>query len=118
MCWQSAKNRAGFIAWRDTQETSGRRVEVFIACIMVYRSFQYKGRLALLNAYVDDENESITDTNIHSFIVRVWFEEFQSETHSPVWRGHDRHIPGGELRYFKNLNEITEFIKSHLKTEQ
>jgi hypothetical protein len=78
-------------------------------------SFPREGGFALLNAHADDEDESITDKNTHSFVVRVWFEETPAETRSPVWRGHIRHIPGGELRYFTNLNEITEFIGTHLK---
>ena len=69
----------------------------------------------MYNAHADDENESITNTNIHSFIVRVWREEAPTKTRPPVWRGHIRHIPGGELRYFKNLTEINEFIETHLK---
>jgi hypothetical protein len=86
--------------------------------IIVRSSFPREGELALLNAHADDENESITDANIHSFIVRVWFEEAPVETRSPVWRGHIRHIPGGELRYFKDLSEITEFIATHLNAQR
>jgi hypothetical protein len=65
-------------------------------------------------AHADDENEAITESNLHSFIIRVWFEEAPAGTCPPVWRGHIRHIPGGELRYFTNLNDITEFIRTHL----
>ena len=70
------------------------------------------------NAQPDEEGESLTDAHMHSFIVRVWLEEMQSDTLSPVWRGHVRHIPGGELRYFGKLSEIAEFIEAHLRTQR
>ena len=76
------------------------------------------GEIGMQNAQVVDEVESIADTHIHSFIVRVFVEESQSEPRSPIWHGQIQHIPGGEMRYFKNLSEITAFIETHLTTEQ
>ena len=52
--------------------------------------------------------------DLHSFIVRIWLEERESQTHPPAWHGHITDIGGGERHYFKNLNEIPEFIKTHL----
>lgn len=60
---------------------------------------------------VNDSNE-ISD--IHSFVVRIWLEEMESETHRLVWHGHIKYVRNGDLRYINTLNEIPEFIQTHL----
>ena len=56
-----------------------------------------------------------TEPFIHSFVVRVWLEEANTETMEEVWRGHITHIPGNERKYLKDLSEIPAFIESYLK---
>ncbi len=58
-----------------------------------------------------DENES----EAQSFIVRVWVEERAEEGSRGTWRGHITHVPGGERRYLKNLDEIGDFIAPYLE---
>ncbi len=58
-----------------------------------------------------DEIESAAQ----SFIVRVWVEERAQEGDQGVWRGHITHVPDGEGRYLKNLDEIGAFIAPYLE---
>jgi hypothetical protein len=50
------------------------------------------------------------EANTHSFVVRVWLEETAQEAGRTTWRGHITHVPSGERRYLKNLNDIVTFI--------
>ncbi len=58
-----------------------------------------------------DETESIAKL----FIVRIWVEERAEEESRGIWRGHITHMPGGERRYLKNLDEIGDFISPYLE---
>jgi len=58
-----------------------------------------------------DEIESAAQ----SFIVRVWVEERAQEGGQSTWRGHITHVPGGERRYLKNLDEIGDSISPYLE---
>ncbi len=58
-----------------------------------------------------DEIESAAQ----SFIVRVWVEERAEKGDRGTWRGHITHVPGGERRYLKNLDEIGDFIAPYLE---
>jgi hypothetical protein len=65
---------------------------------------------------LDQRPEDQTDLVIHSFVVRVWLENAQTDPETDAWRGQITHIPGGERKYFNDLAEITAFIRLHLKT--
>jgi hypothetical protein len=54
------------------------------------------------------------EAEIHSFIVKIWFEEISS-TGRVLWRGHITHVPGGERRYLQDLEEIAFFILPYLE---
>jgi hypothetical protein len=56
------------------------------------------------------------ESEAQSFVVRVWVEERAEERSQGIWRGHITHVPGGERRYLKNLDEIGDFIASYLET--
>jgi hypothetical protein len=58
-----------------------------------------------------DEIESAAQ----SFIVRVWVEERAQEGGQSTWRGHITHVPSGERRYLKNLDEIGDSISPYLE---
>jgi hypothetical protein len=51
----------------------------------------------------------------HSFIVKIWLEETAEEAGRATWRGHITHVPSGERRYLKKLDEITAFIRPYLQ---
>lgn len=50
----------------------------------------------------------------HSFIIRLWLEEWQDEKDSVMWRGHITHVASGERRYLQTLDGITAFIGPYL----
>ena len=51
---------------------------------------------------------------IHSFIIRIWLEEMETETKRPDWHGHITYVSDGERRYIKRLSEISKFIRTRL----
>jgi hypothetical protein len=50
----------------------------------------------------------------HSFIIKVWLEEIADDASPTVWRGHITHVPSGERRYLKDLDDIAAFIMPYL----
>jgi hypothetical protein len=55
---------------------------------------------------------SLTD-NTQVFILRVWRETREIEGAAPEWRGVIEHVPSGERRYFKNLDELVDLMLLH-----
>lgn len=53
----------------------------------------------------------LTESKVHSFIIKLWLE---GDTNSFVWHGHITHVPSGERRYFKKLSGITDFVSEYL----
>ena len=53
----------------------------------------------------------LTESTVHSFIVKLWLE---GDTDPLTWHGHITHVPSGARRYFKTLSEITDFINHYL----
>ena len=56
------------------------------------------------------------ESGTQSFVIKVWLEDTGEETARATWRGHITHVPSGERRYLKNLEEVTAFIAAHLET--
>lgn len=54
------------------------------------------------------------ETDILSFIVRIWLEEAAEDPEQAVWRGQITSVPDGQRRYVQRLDEITDFIKLYL----
>jgi len=50
----------------------------------------------------------------HSFIIKVWLEETADEAGQAIWRGRITHVPSGERRYLKDLDDIAAFILPYL----
>lgn len=50
----------------------------------------------------------------HSFIVRIWLEETAEVPGRSRWRGQITHVPGGEQRYLKELDESIVFMQPYL----
>ena len=57
----------------------------------------------------------IPKSKVHSFIVKLWVDESGDETGRVVWHGYITHVPGGERRYLKRLNDIADFIAEYLR---
>jgi hypothetical protein len=54
------------------------------------------------------------ESNILSFIIRIWREEIDMDMSEGIWRGHITLIPSGERQYFADINQIPALIASHL----
>lgn len=61
-------------------------------------------------------NEPNGESNLVSFVVRIWKEDSASEE-EPSWRGHLAPVPGGERHYFNSIREIPSLIAAHLKIQ-
>jgi hypothetical protein len=59
--------------------------------------------------------EASAEFNVHSFIVKLWLEEEATKNSDSVWHGHITHVPSGEKRYLKNLDQISLFIQPYLE---
>ena len=59
----------------------------------------------------------LSESQPHSFIIKLWLEEASVEAGQTAWRGQIKHVPGGEQRHIKNFDEITDFIKPYLKSK-
>ncbi len=59
----------------------------------------------------------LSESQVHSFIVKLWLESVAEEAGRAVWQGHITHVPGGERRYFRELGEIRGFIEPYLAAE-
>jgi hypothetical protein len=54
------------------------------------------------------------ESNVHSFIVKLWLEEGFSRKGMDGWHGQITHVPSGERRYLKDLRDIVTFIKPYI----
>ncbi len=55
------------------------------------------------------------ESEVHSFIIRMWLEEVESRR--VAWHGQITYVRNGELRYIKTLDEIPEFIRTRLQLD-
>lgn len=51
----------------------------------------------------------------HAFILRFWLEPRTTEGVEPIWRGVIEHVPTGQRRYVKDVDELVLFFISHLR---
>ncbi|MFQ5856217.1 MAG: hypothetical protein ACE5LU_11295 [Anaerolineae bacterium] len=56
----------------------------------------------------------LLESNTHSFIVKIWLEETVEEAGQATWRGHITHVPSGDRRYLKDLDDISNFVVPYL----
>lgn len=54
------------------------------------------------------------EANTHPFVIKIWLEETAEEAGRAMWRGHITHVPTGERRYLKGLDDITKFVAPYL----
>jgi hypothetical protein len=57
----------------------------------------------------------IPESKVHSFVVKVWLEDTGDEPARVGWHGYITHVPGGERRYLKNPNDVSDFIARYLR---
>lgn len=63
-------------------------------------------------------NESNGESNLLSFVVRIWKEDSASGEEQPSWRGHITPVPDGVRHYFTNVSQIPELIIAHLNLQK
>ena len=56
----------------------------------------------------------LTESTVHSFIVKLWLEDEGGKTSRRRWHGYITHVPSGARRSFKKLSEITDFIEQYV----
>lgn len=57
-----------------------------------------------------------SEPQLHSFIIKLWLEDVTGEENRLRWGGQIKHVPGGEYRHIRDLEEITDFIKPYLES--
>jgi hypothetical protein len=55
------------------------------------------------------------ESDIQSFIIRVWVEDHSQAAGKGTWRGQITHVSNSQFRYLKNLDEIGDFISPYLE---
>jgi len=53
------------------------------------------------------------ESQVHSFIVKLWLEEAGDET-GARWHGYITHVPSGERRYLQELRDILSFVEPYV----
>jgi hypothetical protein len=57
----------------------------------------------------------LPESDVHSFIVKLWFERSAEQAPRVDWHGHVTHVPGGERRHIKELADIVAFIEPYMR---
>ena len=73
------------------------------------------GRNRPLHQTLNDVSMDSIEATSHPFVVRIWLEETIEEAGRAIWRGHITHVPSGERRYLKDLDDIAIFIMPYLE---
>jgi hypothetical protein len=55
----------------------------------------------------------LTESDVQSFIVKLWFEETAGRNQRRLSHGYITHVSSGERRYVKGLDGITEFMAEY-----
>lgn len=58
---------------------------------------------------------SLFETDIQSFIIKLWFEDARQDGGLVTWRGQITHVPSGTHKSVQTLEEIASFILSYLE---
>jgi hypothetical protein len=51
---------------------------------------------------------------VHSFIVKLWFEDETQRKGMGGWHGHITHVPSGDRHHLKELEDIVRFIRPYI----
>lgn len=54
------------------------------------------------------------ETNIQSFIVKIWLGEIPGAFPRWQWRGYITHVPSGRRKYLAKLRDVTNFMEQYL----
>ncbi len=54
----------------------------------------------------------------HTFIVRLWLEPRDKLGAEPEWRGEVEHVPSGQSRHVRGVDDAARFITSYLEAPE
>ncbi len=95
------------------------RFEICVVCIIPLKRMTEPQEEPWLSHLSDSEiNVDPSEVISHSFIIKIWREETSVGVDHAIWRGHITHVPGGERRYLKSLDDIPFFILPYLQQMQ
>ncbi len=57
------------------------------------------------------------ETNIQSFIVKIWLGEDPGAFHRRQWRGYITHVPSGRRKYLARLRDAVNFMETYLSPQ-
>jgi hypothetical protein len=60
----------------------------------------------------------LSESTLHSFIIKLWLEGDCGKSEPNVWRGYITHVPTGDRRYLKRLSDIADFVQEYLDDTQ
>lgn len=63
------------------------------------------------------DNSGTPEPHPQLFIVRLWWER-ENAASSGEWRGWVEHVPTRERRYFREIENVAEFIHGLLEKQQ
>lgn len=71
---------------------------------------------AVVIQYINRHEATVNmfEATTHSFVIKIWLEETREESSPAVWRGRITHVPSGERKFIKDLQEISAFISPYL----
>lgn len=58
---------------------------------------------------------NLFEANTQVFILRIWLEPREIEGAVQEWRGMIEHVPTGERRYFRQIEDISKLILPYLQ---
>jgi len=64
---------------------------------------------------MSEEGPATAASTPQSFIIKFWLEETTEGSRPIAWRGHITHVPSGERRYVRSLDDILDFISLYLE---
>jgi hypothetical protein len=61
---------------------------------------------------LEDSND--LESLSHTFVLKVWVEEFMEESRVARWRGRITHVLNNDYIYFEDLETLHTFLKKYL----
>lgn len=90
--------------------------DIFLESAARFRSVKVV-RLRGLNCGLNTSRHEdlLPQDSAHVFVVRLWLEHREMEGMVPERRGIVEHVPTGERRYVRSVDEVLEFLSGFLE---
>lgn len=60
---------------------------------------------------------SLPEESTWSFVIRIWLEDI-TDDNQLLWRGQITHVSSEKKRYFDDLEDMKQFVKSFLENAE